>query len=60
MTYQEAADLVGGLEVRLTVPAHYDMFAFNAEDVALFVDYMKVKYPQHKVWAGAPAEGVSF
>jgi L-ascorbate 6-phosphate lactonase len=60
MTYQEAADLVGELEVRLTVPAHYDMFAFNAEDVALFVDYMKVKYPRHKVWAGAPAEGVAF
>jgi len=60
MTYQEAADLVGGLEVGMTVPAHYDMFAFNAEDVALFVDYMKVKYPQHQVWAGAPAQGVSF
>jgi len=48
MTYQEATDLVGGLEVRLIVPAHYDMFASNSVDVSLFVDYMKVKYPDVK------------
>ncbi len=45
MTYQEAADLAGALEPGLTVPAHYDMFADNAADPALFADYMRVKYP---------------
>lgn len=60
MTYQEAADLVGGLDVSLTVPAHYDMFAFNAEDPLRFVDYMHVKYPEHRVWAGGYTEAVAF
>jgi L-ascorbate metabolism protein UlaG (beta-lactamase superfamily) len=60
MTYQEATDLVGGLEVRLIVPAHYDMFASNSVDVSLFVDYMKVKYPGRKVWVGAHTECVPF
>lgn len=46
MTYQEAADLAGAIRPRLTVPAHYDMFAFNPGDVGAFRDYMRVKYPQ--------------
>jgi len=46
MTYQEAADLAGSLEPGLTIPAHYDMFAFNAADVNEFIDYMAVKYPR--------------
>jgi L-ascorbate metabolism protein UlaG (beta-lactamase superfamily) len=45
MTYQEAADLAGAIRPRLTVPAHYDMFAFNPGDVGAFSDYMRVKYP---------------
>ncbi len=45
MTYQEAADLAGALEPALTVPAHFEMFAGNTEDPALFADYMAVKYP---------------
>lgn len=49
MTYQEAADLAGALQPRLTIPTHYDMFAFNQEDPTLFVDYMQVKYPSLKV-----------
>ncbi len=48
MTYQEAADLAGGLEPKLTIPAHFDMFAMNQENPALFIDYMKVKYPHLK------------
>jgi L-ascorbate metabolism protein UlaG (beta-lactamase superfamily) len=48
MTYQEAADLAGVLEPELTIPTHYDMFALNAEDPKLFIDYMKVKYPALK------------
>ena len=60
MTYQEAADLVGGLDVALTVPAHYDMFDANSEDPQLLVDYMQIKYPGRKVWVGGYAEKVVF
>ena len=45
MTYQEAADLAGGLQVPLTIPCHYDMFACNTADPQLFTDYMACKYP---------------
>ncbi len=45
MVYQEAADLAGAIEPRLTIPAHFDMFAANQEDPNLFTEYMKVKYP---------------
>jgi len=45
MTYQEAADLAGVLRPGLTVPTHFEMFAFNGEDPQLFLDYMRVKYP---------------
>jgi len=55
MTYQEAADLAGELEPGLTVPAHYEMFAGNSEDVGLFLDYMAVKYPH--LAALAPEHG---
>ena len=60
MTYQEAADLVGGLSVNLSVPAHYDMFSANNEDPNLFVEYMRVKYPNHPVWVGPPTTRVTF
>jgi L-ascorbate metabolism protein UlaG (beta-lactamase superfamily) len=60
MVYQEAADLAGGLDVKLTVPMHYDMFAFNAENPQLFVDYVAVKYPGRRVWVGQPTEEVAF
>lgn len=46
MTYPEAADLAGALQPGLTVPAHYEMFAFSPGDVAGFADYMRVKYPK--------------
>ncbi|MGD0092496.1 MAG: MBL fold metallo-hydrolase [Planctomycetota bacterium] len=49
MTYQEAADLAGALQPRLTIPAHYDMFPNNLGDPAAFSDYMHVKYPKLKV-----------
>jgi len=49
MTYQEAADLAGALQPRLTIPAHYDMFATNLGDPKAFADYMRVKYPKLKV-----------
>jgi L-ascorbate metabolism protein UlaG (beta-lactamase superfamily) len=50
MTYQEAADLAGVLAPKLTIPAHYDMFAMNMENPDLFIDYMKVKYPTIKTY----------
>lgn len=59
MVYQEAADLAGGLDVTLTVPMHYDMFAFNAQDPQAFVDYLAVKYPGRRVWVGQPTERVA-
>ena len=48
MTYQEAADLAGELNVPLTIPCHYDMFACNTADPELFTDYMACKYPALK------------
>ena len=45
MTYQEAADLAGAIRPRLTVPAHFDMFAGNLADPQVFARYMAVKYP---------------
>jgi L-ascorbate 6-phosphate lactonase len=60
MVYQEAADLAGGLTVGLAVPMHYDMFAANAADPMLFVDYVKAKYPGRRTWVGEPGEPVRF
>ena len=60
MTYQEAADLLGGLRVQLAVPAHYDMFLQNSISPQLFVDYVTVKYPGQRMWVGAPTERVPF
>jgi L-ascorbate metabolism protein UlaG (beta-lactamase superfamily) len=45
LTYQEAADLAGAIRPGLTVPTHFEMFAMNSEDPRLFLDYMRVKYP---------------
>lgn len=58
MTYQEAVDLAGDLRPRLTVPGHYDMFKHNAEDPKKFTDYMDVKFPHLKYWAGSHGEAV--
>jgi len=60
MGYQEAADLLGGLDVKLSVPTHYDMFDSNREDPQLFIDYLAVKYPKRRLWVGQPTEKVVF
>ncbi len=60
MVYQEAADLAGGLSVKLAVPMHYDMFAANSEDPRLFVDYVAAKYPGRRTWVGEPGVLVPF
>lgn len=53
MTYQEAVDFTGNIKPRLVVPGHYDMFASNSEDPALFADYMDIKYPGVRYWIGS-------
>lgn len=60
MTYQEAVDLLGGLEVGLSVPTHYDMFTWNGEDPKRFEAYMHAKYPGRSVWIGEPTQQVTF
>lgn len=60
MSYQEAADLLGGLDVKLSVPTHYDMFDSNREDPQLFIDYLAVKYPERSAWVGQPSQKVVF
>jgi len=52
MTYQEAVDLAGAVQPRLTVPGHYEMFANNGEDPQLFAEYMRVKFPGLAFWIG--------
>lgn len=49
LTYQEAADFAGYVKPQLTIPGHFEMFAHNAEDPDLFVEYMRVKYPELNV-----------
>jgi L-ascorbate 6-phosphate lactonase len=58
MTYQEAADLAGGLAPGVVIPAHYDMFATNAGDVAAFSAYVRVKYPHQRVLVPSHGERV--
>lgn len=58
MTYQEAVDLAGDLQPRLTVPGHYDMFANNSEDPEKFSRYMDVKFPDLHYWIGCHGEAV--
>ena len=48
MTYQEAADLAGGLAPGMVMPTHYDMFTGNPGDPNAFAAYVKVKYPKQK------------
>jgi L-ascorbate metabolism protein UlaG (beta-lactamase superfamily) len=60
MTFQEAVDLAGELEVGLAVPSHWDMFAMNSEDPQKFVDYLAAKYPTRRAWVGPTGRGVRF
>jgi L-ascorbate 6-phosphate lactonase len=60
MTYQEAADLAGELQVGLAVPSHWDMFAGNSEDPRKFVDFLRVKFPDVPAWVGKAGERVVF
>lgn len=44
MTFQEAVDLAGHLEVKRVMPTHWDMFADNPGDPAAFEAYLGVKF----------------
>jgi L-ascorbate metabolism protein UlaG (beta-lactamase superfamily) len=46
MTFQEAVDLAGAIKPGLVVPTHFEMFDGNTENPELFMDYIRVKYPQ--------------
>ena len=45
MTFQEAADLAGELNLQTVIPGHWDMFADNPGDPGAFADYLDAKYP---------------
>ena len=45
MTFQEAADLAGELNVSTVIPGHWDMFRDNPGDPEAFADYLSAKYP---------------
>jgi L-ascorbate metabolism protein UlaG (beta-lactamase superfamily) len=60
MTYQEAVDLAGELQVGLAVPAHYDMFPGNMEDPRKFTDYLAAKFPDCRSWFGPAGHRVRF
>ena len=60
MTYQEAVDLAGELQVGLAVPSHWDMFQMNSEDPRKFVDYLDAKFPGIPAWVGGVGERVPF
>lgn len=45
MGFREAADLTGAVQMDLVIPIHYDLFPFNADNPAYFVDYLYAHYP---------------
>lgn len=56
MTFQEAVDLAGNLDIDTAIPAHFDMFAFNSENPQKFVDYYNAKYPGRKCIVPVPGK----
>ncbi|MGX4584654.1 MBL fold metallo-hydrolase [Paenibacillus chitinolyticus] len=56
MNFREAADLGVGIGADLIVPMHYDLFAFNTENPAYFVDYVHHTYPHQKFKLFVPGE----
>lgn len=53
MDFREAVDLAGMVAPRLSVPAHYEMFANNSENPLYFAEYLEAKYPELDFWIGA-------
>lgn len=56
MTFREAADLVHAIGADLVIPTHYDLFAFNTENPAYFVDYLHRAYPGQRFKMFVPGE----
>jgi L-ascorbate metabolism protein UlaG (beta-lactamase superfamily) len=56
MTFREAADLAHEIGADLVIPTHYDLFAFNTENPAYFVDYLHRTYPGQKFKMFVPGE----
>ncbi|HZJ58212.1 MAG TPA: MBL fold metallo-hydrolase [Clostridia bacterium] len=48
LTFQEAIDLSGYIRPGCVIPAHYEMFDSNSEDVNKFSDYIEAKYPSQR------------
>lgn len=46
MNFQDAVNLAAALNVRLLVPTHTDLFAFNSENLAFLVDYAQRAAPR--------------
>jgi len=58
MTFQEAVDLAGDINVEMAVPMHWDMFAGNSEDPQKFASFLAAKFPQIRTWVGPVGEKV--
>jgi L-ascorbate metabolism protein UlaG (beta-lactamase superfamily) len=56
LNYRESADLCAAIGADLLVPMHYDLFAFNTENPAYFVDYLHSTYPGQKFKMFQPGE----
>ena len=59
LTYQEAVEVAGELQVGLVVPAHYDMFIGNQEDPTKFVQYLEARYPTVRHQVGPAGRRIS-
>lgn len=60
MTFQEAVELAGELNVGLVAPSHYDMFIGNQADPQDFVRFLAAKFPAVPSWVGPAGACVRF
>jgi len=56
MNYREAAALSAAIEADLLVPLHFDLFAFNSENPAYFVDFLYHHHPRQRFHISLPGE----
>lgn len=60
MGYREAAELAYAAGFDMTIPLHYDVFAFNGERPGYFADYCHERFPYLKYHIMARAERFIF
>lgn len=48
MDFREAVELANIIEADTIIPMHYDLFGFNTENPAYFVDFILNNYPEQK------------